>query len=47
VVSAGVQENNSMVWRFTPDGRDGVAHDVAGMLSTSESGVTVGKAVAL
>ena len=31
-VGATAADAKTTVWRFTPDGKDGVAHDVAGMV---------------
>ena len=32
-VGATAADAKTTVWRFTPDGKDGVAHDVAGMVA--------------
>ena len=38
-VGASAADAKTTVWRFTPDGKDGVAHDVAGMVvMTGEHG---------
>eukprot|EP01045_Picozoa_sp_COSAG04_P000121 COSAG04_NODE_3_length_53939_cov_50.145431_11_plen_98_part_00 len=38
-VGATAADAKTTVWRFTPDGKDGVAHDVAGMVvMTGEHG---------